>query len=108
MDYPKSSIHAPLWIIGVLGGLFTACGHWLMLHGAKGPTPHVEYGTGQTEAFAQPMALGLPLWPAQGITAHKFKESLHGVIVWGVFAGFLAPFNWMRFSPNRAEYFGKS
>ena len=26
IDYPKSSIHAPLWVIGLCGGLFVACG----------------------------------------------------------------------------------
>lgn len=36
MDYPQASIHAPLWVIGMCGGLFSACGAWLMIHGASG------------------------------------------------------------------------
>jgi threonine/homoserine/homoserine lactone efflux protein len=36
MDYPQSSIHAPLWVIEICGGLFVACGVWLMVHGANG------------------------------------------------------------------------
>jgi hypothetical protein len=44
MDYPKSSIHAPLWVIGVVGGL------WSLAHTPwrQRPTPSMEYGTWET------------------------------------------------------------
>ena len=96
MDYPKSSIHAPLWIIDVCGGLFMACGAWLMIHGAKGLHRQWNLTHGKQQLPDKPWLWDYP-WQASGITDNKFKESLNSLIALAVFSAFLAPFNWIAF-----------
>ena len=96
VNYPQSSIHAPLWVIGVFGGLFTACGVWLLSHGAKGLRRSWNMSHGKQELPDSPWLWDYP-WQAQGITDSKFKESLGSLVALAVFGTFLAPFNWIAF-----------
>jgi hypothetical protein len=104
MDYPKSSIHAPLWIIGVFGGLFAASGVWLMLHGATGLRRLWNISHGKQELPNRPWLWDYP-WQASGITDNKFQESLSSVVALAVFVTFLAPFNWIAFVSDSGGIF---
>lgn len=104
IDYPKSSIHAPLWVIGLCGGLFVACGAWLMLHGGKGLHRSWNMSQGKQQLPHSPWLWDYP-WQAQGITDNTFKESLNSLIALTVFGAFLAPFNWIAFVSDAGGLF---
>ena len=99
IDYPKASIHAPLWVVGLCGGLFVACGAWLMVHGAQGLHRQWNRTHGKQQLPEKPWLWDYP-WHASGITHNTFKESLNSLIAGVVFAAFLAPFNWIAFFSN--------
>ena len=42
MNHPESSIHAPLWVIGICGGIFAGAGAWLRR--GRMPIPIVVIG----------------------------------------------------------------
>ena len=96
MEYPKSSIHAPMWIISLCGGLFSAAGAWMIVHGTKGLHRQWNRSHGQQQLPDKPWLWDYP-WLASGITDNKFKESLNSLIALTVFGAFLAPFNWIAF-----------
>ncbi|MDH5562642.1 MAG: hypothetical protein OEY91_03330 [Nitrospirota bacterium] len=104
MNYPGSSIHAPLWVIGICGGLFVACGVWLMIHGARGLRRLWNMANGKQELPESPWLWDYP-WQAQGITDNKFKESLKSIVALAVFGTFLAPFNWIAFVSDSSGIF---
>ena len=104
MNYPKSSIHAPLWVIGVCGGLFAACGIWLMSHGAQGLRRLWNMAHGKQQLPDSPWLWDYP-WQASGMTDNKFKESLSSLVALAVFGAFLAPFNWIAFVSNSGGLF---
>jgi hypothetical protein len=104
MNYPQSSIHAPLWVIGVCGGLFSACGAWLMLHGASGLRRIWDMSHGKQQLEDRPWLWDYP-WQAHGSTDNKFQESLNSVAALAVFGLFLAPFNWIAFVSNYGGVF---
>lgn len=104
IDYPKSSIHAPLWVIGLCGGLFVACGAWLMLHGGKGLHRSWNMSQGKQQLPHSPWLWDYP-WQATGITDNTFKESLNSLIALTVFGAFLAPFNWIAFVSDAGGLF---
>ena len=104
MNYPKSSIHAPLWVIGVCGGLFAACGLWLMSHGAKGLRRLWNMSHGKQQLPDSPWLWDYP-WQASGMTDNKFKESLSSLVALAVFGAFLAPFNWIAFVSDSGGLF---
>lgn len=96
IDYPQSSIHAPLWVISLCGALFTTGGIWLMVHGAQGLHRQWNLSHGKQELPHRPWLWDYP-WQASGITDNKCKASLNGLIALSVFGAFLAPFNWIAF-----------
>ncbi len=96
IDASNSSIHAPLWVIGVIGGLFASCGLWLTLHGTKGLRRLWNMSHGKRQFRDSPWLWDYP-WQAQGITDNKLQESLGSVVALAVFGVFLAPFNWIAF-----------
>ena len=104
MDYPQSSIHAPLWVIEICGGLFVACGVWLMVHGANGLRRWWNMANGKQQLPESPWLWVYP-WQAQGITDNKFKESLKSIVALAVFWAFLAPFNWIAFVSDSGGIF---
>ena len=104
MDYSKASIHAPLWVIGVVGGLFVACGIWLMFHGATGLRRMWNMSHGKQELPHRPWLWDYP-WQASGITNNKLQESLSSLIALAVFLSFLAPFNWIAFVSDSSGIF---
>ncbi len=104
LDFPKSSIHAPMWIIGVCVGLFAACGVWLMTHGATGLRRQWNMTHGKQQLPGSPWLWDYP-WQAQGITDNKLKESLTSLIAFAVFGVFLAPFNWIAFASDSGGMF---
>ena len=99
MAYPKSSIHAPPWVIDVFGGLFAACGVWLMFHGARGLHRIWNMTHGKRQLPDSPWLWDYP-WQAQGGTDNKFKESIGSLVAFAVLGAFLAPFNWIAFVSN--------
>jgi len=96
MNYSQSSIHAPLWVIGICGGLFSACGAWLILHGTRGLHRIWNMSYGKQQLSDSPWLWDYP-WQAQGSTDNKLQESLGSVAALAVFGLFLAPFNWIAF-----------
>ena len=104
INYPKGSIHAPFWVIGVCGGLFVACGIWLMVHGAHGIHRMWNISQGKQQLPGSPWLWDYP-WQASGITDNKFKESLNSLIALAVFGTFLAPFNWIAFVSDAGGIF---
>ncbi len=106
MDYPKSSIHAPLWVISLCGGLFVACGIWLMVHGTKGLHRLWNRSHGQQQLPDKPWLWDYP-WQATGIIDHTFKEVFNSLIAGLVFTAFLAPFNWIAFVSGSGGWFWK-
>ena len=104
MDYPKSSIYAPLWVIGVVGGLFVACGVWLMLHGAKGLRRLWNMAHGKQQLPDSSWLWDYP-WHARGSTDNKIKDSLSSMVALVVFGAFLAPFNWIAFVSHSGGLF---
>ena len=104
LDYPKASIHAPLWVVGICGGFFAACGIWLMLHGAKGLRRLWNMLHGKPELPDNPWLWDYP-WHAQGLTDNKLKESLGSMAAFAVFGAFLAPFNWIAFVSDSGGLF---
>jgi len=104
INYPQSSIHAPMWIIGVCGGLFAAVGAWLMLHGFQGLHRLWNMSHGKQQLPDSPWLWDYP-WQAQGSTDNKFKESLGSMAALLVFGIFLAPFNWIAFASNSGGFF---
>ncbi len=103
-DYPKSSIHAPLWVISTFGGLFVTCGAWLMVHGTKGLHREWNRSHGQQQIPEKPWLWDYP-WRASGITDNKFEESFNSLIVIGTFIAFLAPFHWIAFVSDSGGLF---
>ncbi len=104
MNFSKSSIHAPLWVIGICGGLFVACGAWLMIHGGQGLHRQWNRSHGKQQLPDKPW-LWSYAWEASGITDNKFKESLTSLIALAVFGAFLAPFNWIAFVSDSGGLF---
>jgi hypothetical protein len=104
MDYPKPSIHVPLWVIGVFGGLFAACGVWLMFHGATGLRRLWNMSHGKQKLSNRPWLWDYP-WQASGMTDNKLQESLSSVVALAVFVTFLAPFNWIAFLSDSGGIF---
>ena len=104
LEYPKASIHAPLWVIGFCGGLFVACGAWLMVHGGQGLHRQWNQSHGKQQLPNQPWLWDYP-WQASGIIDNKFKESLNSLVALAVFGAFLAPFNWIAFVSNSGGLF---
>ena len=96
MDYPKSSIHAPLWVVSICGGLFVTCGVWLMAHGTNSLHRQWNRSHGQQQLPEKPWLWDYP-WHASGITDNTFKASFNSLIALGTFIAFLAPFNWIAF-----------
>jgi hypothetical protein len=104
INYPQSSIHAPMWVIAACGGLFVAVGAWLMLHGVKGLHRLWNMSQGKQQLPHSPWLWDYP-WQAKGSTDNKFKESLGSVSALLVFGIFLAPFNWIAFASNSGGFF---
>ena len=96
MDYTISSIHAPLWVIGVGGGMFMACGMWLMLHGFNGLRRMWNMTNGKRQLPNSPWLWDYD-WRAQGSTDNILKKALSTLVGLLVFGIFLAPFNWIAF-----------
>ncbi|MDH5585960.1 MAG: hypothetical protein OEZ05_04965 [Nitrospirota bacterium] len=96
MDYSESSIHAPLWVIGVCGGLLVACGVWLIVHGVQGLHRQWNLSHGKQQLPDKPWLWDYD-WQASGITDNTLKESLNSLLALGVFIVFLTPFNWIAF-----------
>ncbi len=96
LEPPQSSIHAPLWVIGLCGGLFVACGIWLTIHGLQGLHRQWNVSNGKQQLPDSPWLWDYP-WQASGITDQAFQEVLNSLIAGAVFAAFLAPFNWVAF-----------
>ena len=104
IDYPKASIHAPLWVIGVCGGMFVACGVWLMLHGRRGLHRIWNMNQGKRQLPNSPWLWDND-WRAQGTTDDTLKKALGtlgGLLVFGIF---LAPFNWIAFFSKYGSWF---
>ena len=106
LDYPKASIHAPLWVIGLCGGMFVACGIWLMVHGIKGLHRQWNLANGKQQLPQSPWLWDYP-WHASGITDNKFKSTLQSLIAIAAFGAFLAPFNWIAFVSDEGGIFWK-
>jgi len=104
MDYPQSSIHAPLWVIEICGGLFVACGAWLIIHGGQGLHRQWNLSHGKRQLPDSPWIWDYP-WQATGMTDNTFKESLNSLIALAVFGAFLAPFNWIAFVSDSGGLF---
>ena len=104
MNYPGSSIHAPLWVIGICGGLFVACGAWLMIHGGQGLHRQWNLSHGKQQLPDKPWLWDFS-WQATGMTDNTFKESLNSLIALAVFGAFLAPFNWIAFVSDSGGLF---
>ena len=96
ISYSESEVHAPLWVIGICGGLFSSAGIWLMLHGAMGLRRLWNVSHGKRQLPNSPWLWDYD-WRAQGTSDHALKNVLRGALGLPVFGIFLAPFNWLAF-----------
>ena len=96
ISYPESAVHAPLWVIGICGGLFSGGGIWLMLHGAVSLRRIWNVNHGKRNLPNSPWMWDYD-WRAEGTSDHALKNVSRGVLGLAVFGIFLAPFNWLAF-----------
>ncbi len=106
VETPPSSIHAPLWVIGIAGGAFSGCGCWLLVHGFKGLRCEWNMGHGKQQMPDRPWLWDYP-WRARGSTDNHLKDAWGGLVALGVFTVFLAPFNWIAFVSTSGGLFWK-
>ncbi len=104
MDYPKNSIHAPLWVIGIAGSTFVGGGLWLVIHGLRGRRRIWNMEHGKRQLPTKPWLWDYP-WQAQGITDNKLQSVLNSLMALIVFGVFLAPFNWVAFIREDSSFF---
>ena len=104
MDYPKGSIHAPLWVVGFCGGIFVSGGLWLMVHGIQGLRRIWNMEQGKRQLSMNPWLWDYA-WKAKGAMDNKLKSALGSLIVLIVFSVFLAPFNWIAFVWKDSSFF---
>lgn len=81
----EASVHAPRWVIGVMGGIFTLCGITLLYHGARA---HLDPG-----------------WSPEGRDHDRFPlvSWLTGSLI---FTGFAAVMGWVAFGPGDRAFSG--
>ena len=96
ISYSEKAVHAPLWVIGICGGLFSGGGIWLMLHGAFGLRRIWNVNKGKRQLPNSPWLWDYD-WRAQGASDHALKNVSRGLLGLAVFGIFLAPFNWLAF-----------
>ena len=96
ISYSESAVHAPLWVIGICGGLFSGAGIWLMLHGAFGLRRLWNVKHGKRQLPNSPWLWDYN-WRAQGTSDHAHRNVFRGLLGLAVFGIFLAPFNWLAF-----------
>lgn len=106
IDYPKGSVHAPMWVIGVVGGVFLAAGLWLMIHGAEGIGRHSRLRDEKRRRPASPWLWDYS-WHAKGVSERKLREAISSVVGLIAFGTFLAPFNWLAFFSEHDLWFFK-
>ncbi len=106
LDHPKSSIHAPLWVVASVGGIFAGLGEWLVVHGLMSKRRMWNMKQGQQHMPDRPWMWDFP-WQAQGISDDIDKKSLQSLVALIVFAIFLAPFNWIAFFAEQGDVFWK-
>ncbi len=105
-DTPRSSIHAPLWVIGIIGGVFFAVGFWLALHGTRGLHRAWNRNNGQRHLPTKPWLWDYP-WNAKGISDSTVQGMIRGIVAMIFMVIFLAPFNWIAFFSDKGDFFWK-
>ncbi len=96
VDVDPSSIHAPLWVLGVAGWVFAAAGLFLIFHGFDGMRRETERKRGMEQYPRQPWMWDHP-WDPAGYTDDKLTPILShmgGLLFMGIF---LSIFNWWAF-----------
>ncbi len=104
LEPPSSRIHAPLWVIGLCGILFSGGGGWLIIHGVRGLHRVWNMEQGKRRLPDRPWLWDYP-WRAKGITDNHLQETIRSLIALGGLAVFLAPFNWLAFVSNHGGVF---
>ena len=93
---PAKDIHAPMWVIGVVGAMFFLAGVFLLFHGIDGVKRKRRLKKGKYMAPRHPWLWDYA-WEPLGISENKRKEVINAFVAMVVFILFLSPFNWWAF-----------
>lgn len=103
---PPSSVHAPLWVIGVFGTMFLLAGLSFIWHGGQGLRRRAQIADAKRGRVASPWLWDYE-WQALGISDNKFNKVIHALVMIAVFSAFLAPFHWWAFVSDDGDMFVK-
>ncbi|CAI2718050.1 hypothetical protein [Nitrospina watsonii] len=90
---PKS-VHAPMWMIGLIAGLFFLAGAYMMVHGVIGLGLKKKVEEGRRRSLHQPWLWDY-VWDPLGVSENKLKEVMKHFAAALTFIAFLAPFHYM-------------
>jgi hypothetical protein len=96
IDLPGDS-DAPLGLVGGMGLLFAFAGFLIVLHGIRGLFRAAGVRRRKRERPHEPWYWDHP-WNAEGESTGGFGEQVKGLFGLGLFALFLAPFNWIGYT----------
>ena len=102
IEVDPSTIHAPMWVITVIGLMFLLAGLWLIWHGLDGVRRKTRIKNVKTTRAASPWLWDYE-WQALGISDNKINKVLRGLIMLIVVGAFLAPFHWWAFVSNEGH-----
>jgi len=91
-----SSVHAPMWVIGVAGLAFFGAGMSLIVHGLKGVKRKAKMDEGKRNAPNSPWLWDYT-WEKSGAAGNKLAEVRRYFIGALAFAVFISIFNWVAF-----------
>ncbi|MGP0629408.1 hypothetical protein ACTRW9_06860 [Nitrospina sp. 32_T5] len=98
---PKS-VHAPLWVLAVMGGLFFLAGAYMIVHGFLGLGLKKKIEEGRRRAPHQPWLWDYA-WDPLGIAENKMKEVIKHFFAALTFIAFLAPFHYIAWFSEKEQ-----
>jgi len=103
-EVEPSSVHAPLWVIAVSGGVFLLVGLLLIVHAALGMARLARLRREESAHPNEPWMRDYG-WDPHGIFSRKSSSLFPGVFGMGIVVGLLAVLNWVAFYADRSFIF---
>ena len=96
LEMDPGKIHAPMWVITVIGLMFLLAGLWFIWHGLDGVRRKAKIKNVKTTRASSPWLWDYE-WQALGISDNKLRKVMNALILLIVVGAFLAPFHWWAF-----------
>lgn len=103
-EVDPSTVHAPLWIIAVAGGVFFMAGMFLVLHGLSGVKRRASSRTRARRHLDEPW-MADHAWDAHGVFSRRSTSLVMHAFASSLVIGLLVLLNWVGFAADSSRVF---